>query len=135
LWSEQPAPNSVTIVSVPGYVSRYVSNLHTVSATFRTTIQRRATLYFGYTVTRDLGDGRGVQNLGLTDPAASFQAGLNTFPMTYQAPLARLSVKITPKFQWNGGWQFFKYNQKFAYFGYQPYYDAQTGYTSLTFTF
>ena len=76
-----------------------------------------------------------MQNLGLTDPAASFQAGFNTFPMTYQAPLVRLSVKITPKFQWNGGWQFFKYNQKFAYFGYQPYYDAQTGYTSLTFTF
>ena len=135
LWSEQPAPNSVTIVSVPGYVSRYVSNLHTVSVMARTNIQRRGTLYLGYNISKDVGDGRSQQNLGLTDPAASYMAGFNTFPMTYQAPLARLSIKLTPKVQWNGGWEFFRYNQKFAYFGYMPYYRAQTGYTSLSFTF
>ena len=67
--------------------------------------------------------------------AASFLAGVNTFPMTYQAPMARLSIKIAPKVQWNGGWEFFRYNQQFAYFGYRPYYRAQTGYTSLSFTF
>jgi hypothetical protein len=58
-----------------------------------------------------------------------------TFPMTYQSPLARLSLKIAEKAQLNFGWEFYRYNQKFAYFGYQPYYRAQTGYTSLTFTF
>jgi hypothetical protein len=135
LWAEEPAPNSVTIVSVPGYISRYVSNLHTVSVMARTTIQRRGTLYLGYNISKDTGDGRSVQNLGLTDPAASYMAGLNTFPMAYQAPMARLSIKISPKLQWNGGWEFYRYNQKFAYFGYQPYYRAQTGFTSLTFTF
>jgi len=135
LWAEQPAPNSVTIVSTPGYYSRYISNLHTVSIMARTTIQKRGTLYLGYNISKDTGDGRGVQNLSLTDPAASFLAGVNTFPLTYQAPMARLSIKLTPKVQWNGGWEFYRYNQKFAYFGYQPYYRAQTGYTSLTFTF
>lgn len=30
--------------------------------------------------------------------------------MTYQAPMARLSIKIAPKVQWNGGWEFFRYN-------------------------
>jgi hypothetical protein len=135
LWSEQPAPNSVTIVSVPGNVSRYISNLHTVSFVARTSIERRGTLYLGYNISRDTGDGRAVQNLGLTDPAASFMASVNTFPMTYQAPMARLSIKMSPKLQWNGGWEFFRYNQKFAYFGYQPYYRAQTGYTSITWTF
>ena len=89
----------------------------------------------GYNNTRDTGDGREKQNLGLTDPAASFLALGTTFPMSYQAPLARLSIKLTPKVQWNGGWEFYRYNQKFAYFGYQPYYRAHTGYTSLTFTF
>jgi hypothetical protein len=135
LWSEQPAPNSVTIVSVPGYISRYISNLHTVSFIARTSIEKRGTLYLGYNITRDTGDGRAVQNLGLTNPAASFMAGLNTFPMTYQAPMARLSIKLSEKLQWNGGWEFFRYNQKFAYFGYMPYYRAQTGYTSITWTF
>jgi len=135
LWAELPAPNSATIVSVAGYVSRYVSNLHTVSVMARTSIEKRGTLYLGYNISKDTGDGRGVQNLGLTDPAASYMAGFNTFPMTYQAPMARLSIRISPKMQWNGGWQFFRYNQKFAYFGYMPYYRAQTGYTSVTWTF
>ena len=135
LWSEQPAPNSVTIISVPGYTSQYISNVHNVSVMARTNIQRRGTLYLGYNISKDTGDGRAARNLGLTDPAASYMAGFNTFPMTYQAPLARLSIRIAPKLQWNGGWEFFRYNQKFAYFGYQPYYRAQTGYTSLSFTF
>jgi hypothetical protein len=135
LWTEQPAANSATIVSVPGNVSRYISNIHNVSIMARTKIQKRGTLYLGYNISKDTGDGRSVQNLGLTDPAASFLASVNTFPMTYQAPIARLSLRMSPKLQWNGGWEFFRYNQKFAYFGYMPYYRAQTGYTSLTWTF
>jgi hypothetical protein len=135
LWAEEPALNSATIISVPGYVSRYISNIHTVSVMARTNLKRRGTLYLGYNITRDTGDGRSVQNLGFTDPAASYLAGFNTFPMTYQAPMARLSIKLTPKIHWNGGWEFYRYNQKFAYFGYQPYYRAHTGYTSLAFTF
>jgi hypothetical protein len=135
LWAELPQPNSVTIVSVPGYVSRYISNLHDFSVMARTTILKRGTLYMGYNISRDTGDGRTVANLGLTDIAAAYMAGFNTFPMTYQAPLARLSIKLTPKVQWNGGWEFYRYNQKFAFFGYQPYYHAHTGYSSLTLTF
>jgi len=134
LWAELPLADSATIVSVPGYVSRYISNIHTVSLGVRTSI-KRGTFYAGYNITRDTGDGRGVQNLGLQDPAAAYLALANTFPMTYQAPMARVSIKITPKLQWNGGWEFYRYNQKFAYFGYQPYYRAQTGYTSLSCTF
>ncbi|MFN7923066.1 MAG: hypothetical protein U0Q16_23390 [Bryobacteraceae bacterium] len=136
LWAELVPPGSTTIntVSTRGYVSRYVSNLHTVSLLARTTV-RRATLYAGYALTRDAGDGRGVQNLGLTNLAAAYTAAWSTFPMSYQAPLARLSFHISPKVQWNLGWQFYFYNQKFAYFGYQPFYRAHTGYTSLSYTF
>jgi len=134
LWAELPI-NANTIVSVPGYTSQYISNVHTVSAFVKTKITNRGTLYAGYTITRDTGDGRSVQDLGIVNPAAEFVAAFQTFPMTYQAPLARLSIKISPKVQWNGGWEFYRYNQKFAYFGYEPYYRAQTGYTSLSFTF
>jgi hypothetical protein len=48
--------------------------------------------------------------------------------------MARLSVKLSPKMQWNGGWELFRYSQQFAYYGYQPYYRAHTGYTSLSLT-
>jgi hypothetical protein len=135
LWVELQTAVPNVINSFPGYASQYISNITTVSLTARTTIGKRATLYAGYHITHDAGDGRSQQNLGLTDPAAAYLAGLSTFPMTYQAPMARLSVKLTPKLQWNGGWEFYRYNQKFAYFGYQPYYRAQTGYTSLGFSF
>ena len=133
LWAELPASNTV-VNSFPGYTSQYVSNIHTVSLMARTTIQR-GTFYAGYNITRDTGDGRTVQNLGLQDPAASYLATLNTFPMTYQAPMARLSIKLTEKMRWNAGWEFYRYNQKFAYFGYMPYYRAQTGYTSISWAF
>jgi hypothetical protein len=134
LWTEQPAAGSVTIVSVPGNTSRYISNLHVFSFMATTTIAKRTSLYVGYNISRDTGDGRSVQNLGLTNPAASFLAMASTFPMTYQAPLARLSIPLSPKIRWNAGWEFYRYSQKFAYFGYQPYYRANTGYTSLTLT-
>ncbi|PYT32429.1 MAG: hypothetical protein DMG57_01660 [Acidobacteria bacterium] len=134
LWAELPAPVGPTIVSKRGYMSQYTSNLHTVSLIARTNF-KRGTFYAGYNITRDTGDGREIQNLGLKNPAASFTALANTFPMTYQAPLARLSIKITPTVQWNGGWEFYRYNERFAYFGYQPYYRAHTGYTSLSLTF
>lgn len=134
LWAELPSSPTL-VISAPGYTSQYVSNIHTVSLTARTTLNRRGTLYVGYHITRDTGDGRSVQNLGLQDPAASYLAGFNTFPMSYQAPQARLSIKITEKMRWNGGWEFYRYDQKFAYFGYQPYYRAQTGYTSISWAF
>jgi hypothetical protein len=134
LWAELPASVGATIVSTRGYISQYTSNQHTISLTARTNF-KRGTFYAGYNITRDTGDGREHQDLGLTNPAAAFTALANTFPLTYQAPLARLSIKISPKLQWNGGWEFYRYNQKFGYFGYQPYYRAETGYTSLSFTF
>ena len=134
LWAEIPSSPTL-VVSERGYISQYVSNIHTVSLIARTTLARRGTFYAGYNITRDTGDGRAVQNLGVQDPAASYLANLNTFPMTYQAPMARLSIKLTEKMRWNGGWEFYRYNQKFAYFGYQPYYRAQTGYTSISWAF
>jgi len=134
LWVELPVTVS-TIVSVPGYVSQYLSNIHTVSIMARTSFKNRVTLYAGYNITRDTGDGRSVQDLGIRDPAAEFLAARQTFPLTYQAPLARVSIKFTPKLQWNGGWEFYRYNQQFAFYGYQPYYRAQTGYTSLSYSF
>ena len=106
LFIELPSSDAVgaKIVNVRGYSGAYISNIHTVSCILRTTIKDRATFYAGYNIVRDTGDGRAAQDLGLTNPASAFLAMAQTFPMTYQAPMARLSIRMTPKLQWNGGW-------------------------------
>ncbi len=134
IYAELPLPSGV-IVNVRGYSTQFESNIHTVTFLARTAIKKRAALYLGYNLTRDTGDGRAVQDLGLQNPASAYLALANTFPMSYQAPLARVSVRMAPKLQWNFGWEFYRYNQRFAYFGYQPYYRAQTGYTSVSWAF
>ena len=125
---------TINTVSARGYQSQFISNLQTVSLMVRATV-RRGTFYTGYNISRDTGDGRNQQALGLTNLAGAYTAAWSTFPMTYQSPMARLSIKLTPKTQWNFGWQLYRYHQQFAYFGYQPYYRAHTGYTSISYTF
>jgi hypothetical protein len=133
LYAELPISGVIT--NVRGYSSAYISNIHTVTAGVNTNVGRRAKMYLGYNLTRDTGDGRSVQDLGLADPAAAYLASRQTSPMIYQSPLARVSLRLSSKTQWNAGWQFYRYNQTFPFFNYQPYYRAQTGYTSLSMTF
>jgi hypothetical protein len=133
LWAELPDPHGKTIVSVRGYVSGFISNVYTGAIAMKTHFGR-STFYAGYNATGDAGDGRAVQNLGLTNVAA-FTASANTFPLMYQVPMARLSIAISPKLQWNGGWEFYRYSQQFAIFNYQPYYRSHVGYTSLLWRF
>ena len=66
-----------------------------------------------------------------------FQAA-QTFPLKFQSPLARLSVKITNRIRWNLGYQYYGYREDF--FKGQPFttdygYRAQTGYTSVLWSF
>lgn len=75
-----------------------------------------------------------MQDLEIQDPA-EFLARRQTFPMTYQAPFLRVPFRITPKLEWNAGWEFYLFNQQFAFSGYLPYYRAQAGYTSLAYSF
>ena len=60
---------------------------------------------------------------------------VQTFPLTYQSPLARLSVRITPKLRWNAGWQFYDYGEDFHFFGYSQNFHAHTGFTSVLWSF
>jgi hypothetical protein len=133
LYAELPSAAG-PIANVRGYNSVYISNVFSGSFMARGEFGR-AIISAGYNITRDTGDGRSVQDLGLTNPAAAYLASLQTYPMSYRAPLARLSVRLAPRIQWNAGWEFYRYNQQFAYYGYMPYYRAQTGFTSLSFGF
>jgi hypothetical protein len=119
-----------------GYDSIYISNIHAANAGLRWDIHRRADLYVGYTITKDTGDGRAAAvPAGVTDPIAALLDSVQTFPLTYQSPMARLSIRISPKLRWNAGWQFYGYSELFHLLGYDQNFHAHTGYTSVLWSF
>ena len=115
--------------------SLFLSNVHAANFGTRLAVARRADLYVGYTITKDTGDGRAISTTVLTDPLGALLAGVQTFPLTYQSPLARVSVRISPKVRWNVGWQFYNYHEEFGLLGYYQNFHAHTGYTSVSWAF
>jgi hypothetical protein len=113
----------------------------------------------GYSIVKDTGDGRsapspsvsplpfgsiggpivtGGDQVGLpiaTNLTAALLASVQTFPLTYQSPLARFSFKVSPKVRWNVGWQFYDYNEMFHVFGFNQNFHANTGYSSVLWSF
>jgi predicted porin len=108
--------------------SIYISNIHAANLGLRFALSKRADLYAGYNITKDTGDGRTTQS---TDPFYNAQ----TFPLTYQSPLFRLSVRITEKLRYNVGYQYYGYNEQFGLFSTYENFHANTGYTSLLWSF
>ena len=114
--------------------SIYISNLHAVNVGLRFAIRNYADLYTGYSITKDNGDGRASLAPQATAAGQVFY-NVQTFPMTFQSPLARLSVRINEKVRWNLGWQYYGYDEKFGLLGLNQGYRAHTGYTSLLWAF
>ena len=124
----------------PGQAARtiYESNLHTLQFAAQIRVLERATIYLGYTAAEDTGDGRDSVsisgNLTPTYPGYSFD-GANFFvslPLTYQSPQARLSIAINDRLDWNLGWQYYSYEERFT--GEQDY-RAHVGYSSFRWSF
>ena len=55
-----------------------------------------------------------------------------TFPLTFHAPLARFSLKLTKNVRWNAGYEYYGYHEQFYAV---DNYRAHTGYTSLLWSF
>jgi hypothetical protein len=118
------------------YRSEYLSDIHAGNLGVRLGMGRRADLYVGYSITKDVGDGRAAATpAGVTDPVTALLDSVQTFPLTYQSQLARLSVKISPKVRWNAGWQFYGYSEQFGVLTYYQNFHAHTGYTSVLWAF
>jgi hypothetical protein len=116
----------------------YISNIHAANLGTRLSIRKRADLYLGYSITRDTGDGRSgalVVPGGVADPVQGLLASVQTFPLTFQSPLARVSVRISPKVRWNAAWQYYGYSEDFHLLLGSQNYHANTGYTSLLWSF
>lgn len=118
------------------YQSLYISNIHSANLGLRFAIRKRADLYLGYNLTKDTGDGRATAvPPDTTDPIQALLDSVQTFPLTYQSPLARISIRITPKVRWNAGYQFYDYFETFGLLGYYQNFHAHNGYTSVLWTF
>ena len=119
---------------ITGMTSIYISNIHAANLGLRFALTKRADLYLGYNITKDTGDGRASL---ATQPTAIGQAFYNvqTFPLTYQSPLFRLSIRINEKLRYNLGYQYYGYNEQFGLFSTYENFHANTGYTSLLWTF
>jgi hypothetical protein len=117
---------------VRGQSSLYISNLNTLTAGVRLAAAKRADVYVAYVRTQDEGGGRSNPlGPGIGSPNPIFQA-VQTFPMAFQSPLARFSLRITGKLQWNAGYQYYGYTARFYA---NRNFRANTGYTSVTWSF
>lgn len=64
----------------------------------------RVTLYAAYRINKDTGQGDRLSNL------AGGQL-INSYPMHYQSPEARVSIRMNRRMDWNLGYQYYNYNE------------------------
>jgi hypothetical protein len=114
----------------------YISNIHAANLGARFLLAKRVDVYVGYAITLDTGDGRGSPApAGATDPTTLIFDPVQTFPLSYQSPLARVSIRLHEKLRWNAGWQYYNYHEEFGLESLYQGYHANTGYTSVTWAF
>lgn len=121
-------------VPVLNQSSLYISNIHSGTLGLRFALHKRADLFAGYSITKDTGDGRAALVTQAT-PASQVLYNAQTYPLTYQTPLVRLSLQITPKLRYNLGYQYYGFHEEFGLLARNQNYRANTGFTSLLWSF
>ena len=117
---------------ITGDRSYYLSNIHAANVTARFSVTRYADLYVGFSHVQDVGDGRATPSgAGLYSTLPALQAA-QTFPLSFDSPLARLSIPLGKGLKWNAGYQFYRYGEQFST---ARDYRAHTGFTSLLWSF
>jgi hypothetical protein len=102
----------------------------------------RVTLYTSYRINKDNGQGNrlGDPTGGTFVSSGTFTTVLggtlvSSYPMSFQSPEARLTVKLNQRLDWNIGYQYYNYNES-ALVGPRPQnYHAHLPYTSLRLYF
>lgn len=113
--------------------SYYLSNIGAAHASATVRMGKRADLWVSYNWTEDRARSGAAGAAALTVPeTASFFAGAQVFPFSWQSPMARFSVVLRPNLRWNAGWQSYRYRERVAA---SQDYNAHTGYTSLSYSF
>lgn len=117
------------LIRTNGY---YRSEIHAGNVGVRLGLGRRLEWYGGYTITRDAAD---QSRLTTLDDLAASSASLpiyQVFPVRYESPLSRISVRLHERLRWNAGYQFYRYREQLAAL---QNYRAHTGFTSLLWSF
>lgn len=102
--------------------SRYISNIHATNIGIHVSAGTRVELFGGYVRTQDRG----------SDEAPAGRLGFQTYPLTFDSPTARVSVRLREKLRWNAGYQHYGYDETVLPL---QNYQAHTGYTSLSWSF
>ncbi len=121
--------------AVRGQESIYLSNIHAGHLSARIPVTKLADFFVGYSITKDTGGGATVIPGVLPTIPASILNPVQSFPLTYQTPFVRLSVRINDKLRYNLGYQYYGYHEDFGLMGVVQNYRANTGYTSLLWSF
>jgi hypothetical protein len=79
-----------------------------------------------------VGDNRPIPTQLVIGPDIPAFRAAQSFPLTFQSPQARVSVRISERLRWNAGYQYFGYHEDFSS---GQNYLAHTGYTSLLWSF
>ncbi len=108
--------------------STYISNIHAAHVGVRVGIGSRVDLFAAWSRVEDTGDGRRFVPAGAVPGSLAYQV----YPLTFESPLARVSVRLHPKVRWNVGYQHYRYSEMLLQ---SENYRAHTGYTSLTWAF
>jgi hypothetical protein len=106
-------------------------------------LNRRMTLYTSYRVNQDGGQGSRISDPtgGAFVSSGSFTTVLggtliSSYPMSFQSPEGRLSIKLNRRFDWNLGYQYINYNEsKFPLSPKPQNYHAHLPYMSLRLYF
>ena len=95
-----------------------------------TELTRRATLFLSYRINKDNGQGS-----RLSDATGNPGFLVTSYPMSFQSPDSRLSIRLHRRLDWNVGYSYYNYNES-ALVGPRPQnYHAHLPYTSLRFYF
>ena len=102
--------------------SRYISNIHSGNIGVRVSAGSRVELFVGYVRTQDTG----------SDEPSLGRLGYQVYPLTFDSPMGRVSVRLREKLRWNAGYQHYGYDERLLP---AQNYQAHTGYTSLSWSF
>lgn len=119
---------------VQGTASVFVSNIHSANLGMRFNLKQRVELYLGESITHDSGDGRAA-NTGPANSVAALLYSVQTFPLNFHSPSARLTVTLAEKLRFNAGFQYYGYREEFGLLGANQNYRANTGFAGVTFSF
>jgi hypothetical protein len=100
------------------------NNFFYVDSTAR--LHPRVTLFTAYRINKDNGQGSRVQN-----PTGTLATLINSYPMSFQSPEARLAFRVHRRLDWNLGYQYYNYRESPLVSVRPQNYHSHQPYTSL----